>query len=100
MIQRLAAQTGGIIQATNSVPVEPGFLDLEVGAQQLLRWQLLDRKADRVRRPIKSLVSGSLTAGFLTACGEQFGFRVVVESLLYGCDLIRFAHFDLLPAAC
>src|SRR5579862_2082250 len=69
-----------------------------MGTQQLLRRQIFDGKADGLRGPIKTLVSGKLTSGFPIAYREQLGFRLVVENLVLRCNLINRAHYDAFPA--
>src|ERR1700719_395915 len=71
-----------------------------MGTQQLLRRQIFDGKADGLRGPIKTLISGRLTSGFPIAHREQLGLRLVVENLVLRCNLINCAHYGVLPAGC
>ena len=67
------------IERADAALVEAGFLDLQIGAVQRIRRQLLDREANRFGRGAKSPI-GKASPLLLADCGgEEFGGGIVTE---------------------
>src|SRR5262245_19764526 len=69
---------GAVIERADSVAVETLFFNLEIGAEQQLWRQFLDRETDRLCGGRKALVADR-AARLPAAAREQFGRGTVVD---------------------
>jgi len=72
---------GTIVQTANFIALVSHFSDFETGANEELRWKLLDRETDGICGPRKSPVPKRLAPAFQVPSGEQFGFGAVIKQL-------------------
>ena len=62
---------GALVKLADALVVEPRLFDFEVGADQEVRRQLLDRKTDGVRGFLKSFVAEGTRLGFPCPVGNS-----------------------------
>src|SRR5581483_7029961 len=68
-----------LIEGANAALVETCFLDLQIGAVQRVRRQLLDREANRLGRGAETPIGEPGTLLLANRGGEEFGGGVEVE---------------------
>src|SRR5215207_10242125 len=67
------------VERADAALVEAGFLDLQIGAVQRVRRQLLDREANRFGRGAKTPIGKPGPLLLADRGGKQFGGSVVAE---------------------
>src|ERR1700758_1672291 len=68
-----------LIERADAALVEAGFLDLQIGAVQRIRWQLLDREAHGFGRGAKTPIGKARPLLLADGGGEKLGGSVEVE---------------------